>query len=31
MTLPLVIQAIHELRHRHARTRQTLPLPASAS
>jgi 3-dehydroquinate synthase len=31
MTLPLVVQAIHELRARHARTRQTLLLPASAS
>lgn len=30
MTLPLVIQAIHELRHRHERSHQTLAVPATA-
>lgn len=30
MHLPLVVQAIHELRARHSQTRQTLTLPASA-
>ncbi len=30
MSLPLVVQAIHELRARHARSHQTLALPATA-